>query len=108
MQIDADEFIRRFLLHVLPTGYVRIRYFGFLSNRYRKDNLKRIRELLGDEQSPPIAQKTTEQLMLELTGVDITKCPQCKVGKMIVIAKIPDASGRYLRRHNIPKYIYSS
>ncbi len=108
IQIDADEFIRRFLLHVLPTGYVRIRYFGFLSNRYRKDNLKRIRELLGDEELPPIAQKTTEQLMLELTGVDITKCPRCKVGKMRVIAEIPNASERYLRRHNIPKYMDSS
>jgi hypothetical protein len=47
MTLDAEEFIRRFLLHVLPAGFQRIRYYGFLGNRYRKEKLARCRQLLG-------------------------------------------------------------
>ena len=47
MTLDAEEFIRRFLLHILPDGFQRIRYYGFLSNRYREEKLARCRELLG-------------------------------------------------------------
>ncbi len=98
MTLEANEFIRRFLLHVLPTGFVRIRYFGFLANRYRKDNLKRIRQLLDvSPELPHVQEKTTEELMLELTDIDITRCPKCNTGTMRVIAEIPDAWGRYLR-----------
>ena len=47
MTVEAEEFIRRFLLHVLPEGFQRIRYYGFLANRYREEKLARCRELLG-------------------------------------------------------------
>ena len=47
MTLQAEEFIRRFLLHVLPDGFQRIRYYGFLANRYREQKLARCRELLG-------------------------------------------------------------
>ena len=47
MTLDASEFIRRFLLHVLPDGFVKIRHFGFLSNRHRKECLEACRMLLG-------------------------------------------------------------
>src|ERR1700751_3389396 len=47
MSLSADEFIRRFLLHVLPEGFHRIRYYGFLGNRYRKEKLEHCRHLLG-------------------------------------------------------------
>jgi predicted Zn-ribbon and HTH transcriptional regulator len=89
MTMKADEFIRRFLLHVLPDGFVRIRHFGFLANRCKKDNIRQIRELLGD--SEIITEKTkkdTHELMLELTGIDITLCPCCKTGHMNVVAEI--------------------
>src|SRR6202022_4764531 len=46
MTVEAEEFIRRFLLHVLPEGFQRIRYYGFLANRYREEKLARCRELL--------------------------------------------------------------
>ena len=49
MTLSADEFIRRFLLHVLPDGFQRIRYYGFLSNRHREEKLERCRQLLGME-----------------------------------------------------------
>ncbi|MCK5503647.1 MAG: IS91 family transposase [Thermodesulfovibrionia bacterium] len=85
----ADEFIRRFLLHVLPDRFMRIRHFGFLANRCKKDNIHRIRELKGvSETVTEKTKKSTQELMLELTGTDITLCPCCKKGTMAVIAEI--------------------
>ena len=89
MTLKADEFIRRFLLHVLPDGFMRIRHFGFIANRCKKQNIQRIRELKGV--SDTVTEKTkknTQELMLELTGTDITMCPCCKKGTMEVIAEI--------------------
>ncbi len=87
--LDAEEFIRRFLLHVIPDGFMRIRHFGFLANRCKKDNLHKIRELTGvSETVAKKTKKTTEELMLELTGTDISICPCCKKGTMTVIAEI--------------------
>jgi hypothetical protein len=77
--LKAEEFIRRFLLHVLPDGFMRIRYFGFLANRCKKDNIRRIRELNGiSEIVTEEIKKNTQELMLELTGKDIAMCPCCK------------------------------
>jgi hypothetical protein len=53
MTLTADEFIRRFLLHVLPEGFQRIRYYGFLANRYREQKLARCRQLLAMPQPEP-------------------------------------------------------
>jgi hypothetical protein len=90
MTLKAKEFIRRFLLHVLPAGFVRIRHFGFLANRYKKENIKRCREIIGVAQEiPKTTEKSTAELMLELTGIDITLCPSCKTGSMIVVDEIP-------------------
>lgn len=87
--LDADEFIRRFLLHVLPEGFVRIRHFGFIANRCKKENIQHIRELIGvSDIIPEKTKKTTHELMLELTGTDINICPCCKEGTMEVIAEI--------------------
>ncbi len=90
MSLPAKEFIRRFLLHVLPDGFVRIRHFGFLANRYKKENIQRCRDLIGTLlQIPEATEKNTQELMLEVTGIDITLCPCCKKGSMIVIEEIP-------------------
>lgn len=80
MTLDAVEFIRRFLLHVLPDGFVKIRYFGLLGNRCRKASLEVCRELLGVEEQQTVAEKWQEHL-LRITGVDVTRCPLCH-GKM--------------------------
>ena len=53
MTLDADEFIRRFLLHVLPRGFMRLRHYGFLANRHKARTLRRCRELLGQPAEPP-------------------------------------------------------
>jgi hypothetical protein len=90
MTLQAKEFIRRFLLHVLPDGFVRIRHFGFLANRYKKDNIQHCREIIGySEQLPETTEKPYQERMLELTGIDITLCPCCKKGSMVVVEEIP-------------------
>ena len=90
MRLKAEEFIRRFLLHVLPGGFVRIRHFGFLANRYKKENIQKCREIIGcSEQVPETREKNYQERMLELTGIDLTQCPCCKTGSMIVIEEIP-------------------
>jgi hypothetical protein len=86
--ISAVEFIRRFLLHSLPKGFVKIRHYGFLANRNRAKNLKTIRLLMGVTQ--PAANDITplEEMMQTLTGIDITICPCCKKGKMKLFTEV--------------------
>jgi predicted Zn-ribbon and HTH transcriptional regulator len=91
MDLDADEFIRRFLLHVLPKGFMKIRYFGFLSHRNKKQAIKLLRKLINpDAEFPEKVKETILEMMLRLTGIDITRCPKCKKGKMKIIKKLPE------------------
>jgi hypothetical protein len=90
--IDAVEFIRRFLLHVLPQRFMRIRHYGFLSNRNKKANVAICTKLLG--QTVPLPETGNEsivQMMLRLTGTDITRCPHCKKGTLVPAGTIPKA-----------------
>ena len=92
--ISAVEFIRRFLLHSLPKGFVKIRHYGFLANRNRAKNLKTIRMLMG---LTARAAKTTlllEEMMQNIAGIDITICPCCNTGKMHFFAEIPQYRAR--------------
>jgi hypothetical protein len=83
MTLDACEFIRRFLLHVLPDGVCKIRYYGFMSNRKRQNKLALCRTLLGvSVPAENIPQKSWEEILLELTGVDVRQCPNCHAGQM--------------------------
>jgi len=91
--IDAVEFIRRFLLHALPNGFVKLRHYGFLANRNRRKNLAKVRQLHALPQIGKIAEKSVEEMMLSLTGVDISLCPCCGKGKMQVIGEIPKHTG---------------
>lgn len=84
--LSAEEFIRRFLLHVLPRGFMRVRHFGFLANRGKAQNLARCRQLLGADPPPESdRQEGARETMLRLTGVDITRCPRCQRGQMQTI-----------------------
>ena len=84
MSLDAVEFIRRFLLHVLPKGFKKIRYFGFLSPRYKTGNIELIRKLTGDESQVTInpENESVEKMMYRLTGIDIKVCPKCGKGRL--------------------------
>jgi hypothetical protein len=96
MTLDAVEFIRRFLLHVLPSGLVRIRQFGFLANRVRKQKLEQCRALLGARTlSPNLDSDDTSHAQID----DAHRCPICKLGRLIVIellcaqpSAVPDTS----------------
>jgi len=90
MTLNAHEFIRRFLLHVLPMGFVKIRYFGFLSHKNKKQAITLIRKFINpDAELPEKIKETIFQMMLRLTGTDITRCPKCGKRKMKVIRKLP-------------------
>jgi hypothetical protein len=91
--LDAHELIRRFLLHVLPEGFMRVRHFGFLANRSKKHALTQCRKLLGA--NPASLQNPSESakdLLLRITGIDLNRCPSCHNGTMIVVAELPPIS----------------
>ncbi len=88
--IEAVEFIRRFLLHVLPKRFVRIRHYGLLSNRNKKSNIAKIELMLGQTATVITTEKSIEQMMVKLTGIDITLCPCCKKGRMRIVLRIPE------------------
>ena len=79
MTLDAFEFIRRFLLHVLPDGFVKIRYYGLLSNRNRKTKLRQCRELLGVSSSEGEREMVSESLkeLVCMPPIDPWRCPFC-------------------------------
>jgi hypothetical protein len=102
LTVKAEEFIRRFLLHVLPKSYVRIRHFGFLANKGKKKNLAYCREALGCEPEPAEPVKMNARAMLlYLTGEDLNKCPHCKIGTMYISMELPKIPARYLRPRGI-------
>jgi len=91
MSIEAGEFIRRFLLHVLPDGFQKIRYFGFMANRARAANLALCRKLIPDsvQAAPALEVKDWTERYSQLTGQDITLCPACKRGRLIPRQNLP-------------------
>jgi Putative transposase/Transposase zinc-binding domain len=90
MTLDAHEFIRRFMLHVLPDGFMRVRHYGLLANRTKKHSLPQCRKLLGlNPALPEIPKLSAQDLLRELTGIELSRCPSCKLGTMIVVGELP-------------------
>ena len=101
MTLAAGEFIRRFLLHVLPAGFHRIRYYGFLGARHRRAKLARCRQLLGAPASITTSADTTSPMDYRdraeaLTGISLRVCPACRHGHMVVIERLVPARGAVL------------
>jgi hypothetical protein len=93
LTLQAHEFIRRFLLHVLPDGFMRIRHFGFLANRSKKQALPQCRKLLDlDPALPDRPLESAKDLLLKITGVDLSRCPYCHNGTMIIVGNLPRIS----------------
>ena len=89
MTLQTDEFIRRFLLHVLPARFVRIRHFGLLANRNRKDNIALCRKILGRQKTvakEKVRPETWQEQLFRICGMDLTVCPVCQKGKMYKVA----------------------
>jgi len=88
--LEETKFMRRFLLHVVPKGYTRIRHFGILGTRSKTKKLAQIRQLLGVKDKAKSVEKTTWQEDLEeITGIDAQQCPKCKVGKLRKVIELP-------------------
>ena len=83
MTLDAVEFLRRFLQHVLPPGFVKIRHFGFLANPCRKKSLLALRALLGSRAEPDVELTTKQRDALD------RRCAACGAGRLIVLGWLP-------------------
>lgn len=96
MSLNVLEFIRRFLLHILPEGFMKIRHYGILSNRHRRTKLVRCKELPGVLEEPQSAKpgETWRALLLRITGIDLTVCPACGKGRIRVVEQLPPISSR--------------
>lgn len=97
MTLEAGEFIRRFLLHVLPDNFYKIRYYGILSSRNKKIKLTQCRRILGIKEKineESVTSKSWKEMLYELTGVDVTQCPECKKGRMILVETMMARSSR--------------
>lgn len=95
MCLHVTEFMRRYLLHVLPRRFIRIRHYGFLGNRSRTSKIERLKALLIPNTSPPkkenseATKKDWKERLKELTGLDLSVCSVCKKGEMKDIRRIP-------------------
>ena len=89
MTLPVDEFVRRFLLHVIPPGFQRIRHYGLFTNRYRAKNLARCRELLIGPRSDLLPTSTQIATILAVIVEPAARCPRCKVGRMVRVSEIP-------------------
>lgn len=91
MTLTPTEFIRRFLLHVLPSGFQRIRHFGFLGNRYRQAKLDLCRHLLAmTPRLPALPTRVDYRDRYEqLTGKSLRMCPVCAQGQMVRVEALP-------------------
>jgi hypothetical protein len=91
MTLKALEFVRRLLLHVLPTGFVRIRHYGILANRHRHQKLELCRQLLGSGRAakPESSEEPRETRESPSSVTPPRVCPVCGAGRMIVIQEFP-------------------
>jgi len=87
--LTGIEFLRRFCMHILPKGFVKVRYYGILSNRYSKQTAMYRKPVIPMKMGIIIKDETTQERIFRLTGFDVHRCPFCKKGKMVTIEIIP-------------------
>ena len=89
MTLDVREFTRRFLLHILPRGFVRIRHYGLLANRYRSERLECCRRLLAFSANPAASLEAASVISDQCsTDRELELCPVCREGRMTKIQKL--------------------
>ena len=90
LTVSAGELIRRYLLHILPTGFMKIRYYGFLASANKKGSIPLIQRLIDPHfKNTEKQEETIQEVMLRLTGNDISRCPECGKGEMIYTDDLP-------------------
>ena len=95
LTLEASEFIRRFLLHVLPRGFMRIRHYGLLANRAKRLKLAQARSALDQPPPPhPSQPESVEAFWLRVASLDIHQCPHCHAGRMVIIGSLRSSLAR--------------
>ena len=97
MTLSGEELIRRFLLHILPKGFMRIRHYGFLANRCREARLAQIRQVIGQAE-----EQARETEPAEGEPYDPYRCPHCREGRLHIVAMLTP-QGRLMRAHAPPR-----
>jgi hypothetical protein len=100
MTLEASEFIRRFLLHVLPSGFVKIRHFGFLANRCRQENIPLCRTLLPPTTKPPLPSSRGDSVTKEQPAEPPDRCPLCKLGRMRLVEILLSQASVFIRPYS--------
>jgi hypothetical protein len=88
MPLSKQEFLRRFELHFLPRGFVKIRHYGFLQNHDKVTRLNAVRKTMQLQPLQPVVKIPAAQRMLEQYGKDISLCPKCEKGRLALIAVV--------------------
>ena len=88
MTLEAEEFIRRFLMHVVPRSFVRIRYYGFMANRHRAQQLRRCRQLLGPDTAPQPENRPATDASTNPRVEPEPHCPACQRGRMCLVGRL--------------------
>ena len=89
MRLPSHEFLRRFLLHVLPAGFKRIRHYGLTANRSKATQLAACRVTLHAVAPAPPQVESAEAFLIRLTGRDVRRCPHCPQGRLVIVQQLP-------------------
>ena len=110
MTLTALEFVRRLLLHVLPTGFMRLRHYGILANRHRHEKLALCRRLLGSGPAVEPELPKTKQINENPSSITPTRvCPACGAGRMIMIEEFPPLpAGQQAHQRSVPRRGFDS
>lgn len=89
IRLPSQEFLRRFLLHVLPAGFKRIRHYGLTANRSKATQLAACRAVLHAPAPAPPPVESAEAFLIRLTGRDVRRCPHCPHGRLVIVHQLP-------------------
>jgi Putative transposase/Transposase zinc-binding domain len=89
MRLPSQEFLRRFLLHVLPAGFKRIRHYGLTANRSKAVQLAACRAVLHAPTPVPPQVESAEAFLIRLIGRDVRRCPHCAQGRLVIVQQLP-------------------
>jgi hypothetical protein len=103
--LAGDEFIRRFMLHILPSGIQRIRHYGVLANGCKKTQLARARQALNQPAPNPSAQEAAQDFMARVARIDVLRCPQCQHGPLRVVERLGGAKRLPLPGAPVPTFL---
>jgi predicted Zn-ribbon and HTH transcriptional regulator len=100
--LPADAFLQRFVQHVLPKRFLRIRHYGLLANKRKAEMLKRCHEHLGVIKPATPTPKTTLEWILQIVGIDVTRCPRCG-SEALERTEVPPVRSSYLKAKPVAK-----